>query len=298
MNILENITKWKPERFGSEVSMELYLYEIIEDYKNAFSDEEREGIFRAFCSSIWASSNKRRTRTKTIRFSIRKELLETDTGQVFRPWSVIGYNGYYSRTRDTDWCSLIRQKINNLYTRYFDRDIILNKDYIRLLQIPKQLYYQWEGGVEMTPDEASARIRAALSEAERKYTFYQKQKMQLSWTDYKQVVEGFLLKTFQTCRLLEECEEEMSCGNIYDFMNEDNFYIRYFCRSLEGAMKKWEKQYYGLRDHRAYTRCTVCGRMIEKTNNRIKYCKKCAAAVNRERSRKNIKTKRMFDLGK
>ncbi|MCI8793579.1 MAG: hypothetical protein HFG38_12460 [Eubacterium sp.] len=277
--------------------MERYLYEIIEDYKNAVSDAERDDIFRIFCSSIWSSSNKRRTRTKTIRFSIRKELLETDTGQVFRPWSVIGYNGYDSRTRDTDWCSLIRQKINNLYTRYFDRDIILNKDYIHLLQIPKQLYYQWEGGVEMTQDEAAARIRAALSEAEKKYAFYQKQKMQLSWNDYKQVVEGFLLKIFQTCRLLEECEEEMSCGNIYDFMNEDNFYIRYFCRSLEGAMKKWQKQYYGLRDHKTYTRCTVCGRMIEKTNNRVKYCKACAAAVNRERSRKNMKTKRMFDLG-
>ena len=139
--------------------MERYLYEIIEDYKNAVSDAERDDIFRIFCSSIWSSSNKRRTRTKTIRFSIRKELLETDTGQVFRPWSVIGYNGYDSRTRDTDWCSLIRQKINNLYTRYFDRDIILNKDYIHLLQIPKQLYYQWEGGVEMTQDEAAARIQ-------------------------------------------------------------------------------------------------------------------------------------------
>lgn len=276
--------------------MERYLYEIIEDYKNAVSDAERDDIFRIFCSSIWSSSNKRRTRTKTIRFSIRKELQETDTGQVFQPWTAIGYNGFESRTRNTDWCSLIRQKINNLYTRYFDRDIILNKDYIRLLQIPKQLYYQWEGGTEMAPDEVTAQIQSALSEAEIRYAAYQKQKMQLSWMEYKKVVEGFLLKIFHTCRLLEECEEEMSCGNIYDFMNEDNFYIRYFCRSLEGAMKKWQKQYYGLRDHKTYTRCTVCGRMIEKTNNRVKYCKACAAAVNRERSRKNMKTKRMFDL--
>ena len=149
----------------------------------------------------------------------------------------------------------------------------------------------------MAPDKVTAQIQSALSEAEIRYAAYQKQKMQLSWMEYKKVVEGFLLKIFHTCRLLEECEEEMSCGNIYDFMNEDNFYIRYFCRSLEGAMKKWQKQYYGLRDHKTYTRCTVCGRMIEKTNNRVKYCKACAAAVNRERSRKNMKTKRMFDLG-
>ena len=29
--------------------MERYLYEIIEDYKNAVSDAERDDIFRIFC---------------------------------------------------------------------------------------------------------------------------------------------------------------------------------------------------------------------------------------------------------
>lgn len=278
--------------------MEVYLYEIIEDYKYAASDKERNEIFQSFCSSLWASSNKRHTCTKTIRFSVRKDLLDTETGQIFQNFTTIGYNGYYSRTKNTDWCSLIRQKINNLYTRYFDRTVILNKDYICLLQTPKQLYFQWEGGKDMTSEEVTSLIQSALAQAEKKNITYQKQKIELSWKEYKKVVEGFLQKIFDTCRLIDDCENEEASRNIYDFMNEDNFYIKYFCRSLDGAMKKWQKHYYGIRDHRSYIRCAVCGRLIEKTNNRIKYCRDCAAAVNRERSRKNAKTKRMFDLEK
>lgn len=278
--------------------MELYLYEIIEDYKYAVSDKERNEIFQSFCSSLWSSSNKRRTRTNTIRFSVRKDLLDTPTGQAFLSWTNTGYNGYCSRTKNTDWCSLIRQKINNLYTRYFDRNIILNKDYIRLLQTPKQLYFQWEGGKDMTAEEVTSLIQGAMAEAENKNIIYQNQKMELSWKEYKEVVEGFLQKIFDTCQLIGDCEKEEAARNIYDFLNEDNFYIKYFCRSLEGAMKKWQKHYYGIRDHRSYIRCAVCGRLVEKTNNRIKYCKDCAASINREKTRINAKIKRMFDLEK
>ena len=57
---------------------EKYLYEIIDDYKHCVSDEEKSDIFKSFCSSIWSSENKRRVHTKTIRFSVRKDLLETD----------------------------------------------------------------------------------------------------------------------------------------------------------------------------------------------------------------------------
>ena len=130
MNILANFMSLR-----RQTNIDKYLYEIIDDYKHSDSDEEKSDIFKSFCSSIWSSENKRRVYTKTIRFSVRKDLLQTDVGQVFDVWSEVEYTGYKAMTKETDWCSLIRQKVNNLYTRYFDKDVILKKDYMSLLKL-------------------------------------------------------------------------------------------------------------------------------------------------------------------
>ena len=84
MNILANIMSLR-----RLMSIDKYLYEIIDDYKHSDSDEEKDDIFKSFCSSIWSSENKRRVYTKTIRFSVRKDLLQTDVGQVFDVWSEV-----------------------------------------------------------------------------------------------------------------------------------------------------------------------------------------------------------------
>ena len=64
-------------------------------------------------------------------------------------------------------------------------------------------------------------------------------------------------------------------------MNEDNFYIKYFCKSLESYMKNYNKEYYGLKRGRdkKYKRCKKCGKMIEVKGNKKKYCDKCAYIV-------------------
>ena len=240
MNILANIMNLR-----RQTNIDKYLYEIIDDYKNSDSDEEKSDIFKSFCSSIWSSDNKRRVYTKTIRFTVRKDLLNTYIGQVFDMWSEIEYKGYKSMTKETDWCSLIRQKVNNLYTRYCDKDVILKKDYMNLLKIPKNLYYQWINGTDMCADELTAIIDDAIDDAEKLKTTYQKQKMNLSWNDYKKVVEGFFQRCFDNCQMIEDYEDNSKLNTIYDFMNEDNFYVKYFCKSLESYMKNYNKEYYG-----------------------------------------------------
>lgn len=266
---------------------EKYLYEIIDDYKHCVSDEEKSDIFKSFCSSIWSSENKRRVHTKTIRFSVRKDLLETDIGQVFDVWSEVEYKGYKAMSKETDWCSLIRQKINNLYTRYFDKEVILNRDYMSLLNTPKKLYYQWIDGMEMDADELTIIIDDAIDDAEKLRVKYQKQKMKLSWNDYKKVIEGFLQRCFDNCKLIEDFEKESKYCSIYDFMNEDNFYIKYFCDRLEGNMLDYQKKYYGLKysSRKGYKRCKCCGCLIENTGNKKMYCDDCATKI---RSNKRI----------
>lgn len=253
--------------------MEKYLYEIMEDYQNADTEEEREQIFRYFCARIWASGNKRKTYMKAIRFTVRKELLATETGRIFSAWSEVPYRGYKSRSTKTDWCSLIRQKVNNLYTKYFDPEIIINRDYVDLLKTPKKLYYRWIDGTGITPDELRTAITDAMSRAETLKASYIKQKMNLPWNSFRLVAEDFFRKIFSNCKSLEEYETDI---NTYSFISEDNFYIAYFCRYLEYEMKQWQKKYYGVRNHKKYKRCRLCGRLIESTGNRRIYCAACA----------------------
>ena len=264
-----------------------YLYEIMEDYKYAETGQEKEAIFQSFCSSVWNSGNKRRICTKTIRFTVKKNLLSTEVGQIFAKWTEIKYTGYQSTTKETDWCSLIRQKIKNLYTIYFDKEVICNKEYLRLLQTPRTLYRKFCTDAGLTPDEIVQSIENALSSAEATKAFCQKQKMNLSWQEYQKVIESILHKIFDRCRLIEEYEDASALGSIYDFMNEDNFYIRYFCRYLSCEMKQWQKKYYGVKSHRTYMRCRRCGGLAEKTNNRMLYCKDCRTIVNREKTKEN-----------
>ena len=282
MNILENIMSLR-----RLMSIDKYLYEIIDDYKHSDSDEEKNDIFKSFCSSIWSSENKRRVYTKTIRFSVRKDLLQTDVGRVFDVWSEVEYTGYKAMTKETDWCSLIRQKVNNLYTRYFDKEVILKKDYMNLLNTPKRLYYQWIDGIEMDADELTTIIDDAIDDAQKLKVTYQKQKMELSWSEYKKVIEGFFQRCFDNCKLIEDYEKDSKYCGIYDFMNEDNFYIKYFCNRLEGNMKDYQKHYYGLKysSRKGYKRCKCCEKIIENTGNKKMYCDECAEK-NRKQSNK------------
>lgn len=263
-----------------------FLYEIIEDYKEAKTEEEKDEIFNSFCSSIWSSDNKRRIYKKSIRFNVRKDLLQTELGQVFDVWSDIEYTYYKSMTKDENWHSIIRQKINNIYTRYFDKEVILNKEYMNLLKIPKKLYYQWISGIDMNAETVTELIDDAIDNARKTKSKLQQGKMSLSWNEYKKVIEEFLRRCFDNCKLIGEYEDKTKIITIFNFLTEDNFYVGYICRSLEGEILKWQKKYYNIRDHKKYSRCKQCGSMIEKTGNKRLYCDKCAKAKERERKRK------------
>ena len=231
-----------------------FLYEIIEDYKEAKTEEEKDEIFNSFCSSIWSSDNKRRIYKKSIRFNVMKDLLQTELGQVFDVWSDIEYTYYKSMTKDENWHSIIRQKINNIYTRYFDKEVILNKEYMNLLKIPKKLYYQWISGIDMNAETVTELIDDAIDNARKTKSKLQQEKMSLSWNEYKKVIEEFLRRCFDNCKLIGEYEDKTKIITIFNFLTEDNFYVGYICRSLEGEILKWQKKNYNIRYHKKYYR--------------------------------------------
>ena len=268
---------------------ETFLYEIIEDYKEAENNEVKDEIFNSFCSSIWASDNKRRTYMKTIHFKVRKDLLNTELGQVFDTWSGIEYRYYKSMTKDENWCSIIRQKINNIYTRYFDKEVILNKEYMDLLKKPKLMYFDWLSGTEMDANTVTDIIDDAIDEAEKLKQRFQMEKMTLSWNEYKKVIEGCLRRCFDNCKLIEEYEDKTQIVSNYDFITEDNFYVKYINRYIDREIVQYQKKYYGVRQHKKYSRCKRCGGIIEKTGNRILYCGNCKHEKQLEWQRNSMK---------
>lgn len=265
---------------------ETFLYEIIEDYKEAENNEVKDEIFNSFCSSIWASDNKRRTYMKTIHFKVRKDLLNTELGQVFDTWSGIEYRYYKSMTKEENWCSIIRQKINNIYTRYFDKEVILNKEYMDLLKKPKLMYFDWLSGTDMDADTVTDIIDDAIDESEKLKQRFQMEKMTLSWNEYKKVIEGFLRRCFDNCKLIGEYEDKTQIVNNYDFITEDNFYVKYINRYIDREIVQYQKKYYGVRQHKKYSRCKRCGGIIEKTGNKRLYCDDCALIKKKESNRK------------
>lgn len=280
------------------MNIDKYLYEIIDEYKYANSEEEKLKIFNEFCSSIWSSENKRRVYNKTIKFKVRSDLLESEIGQIFNAWSEIDYIGYKAMSKDTDWCSLIRQKINNLYTRYFDEEVILKKDYMDLLKTPYNMYYRWIKGAEMNVEELTKIIDDSIYKASELKIMYQKQKMKLSWEEYKEIIESFLKKIIDNCKPIEDYEiENLTSKYIYELANEDNSYVSCFCDSLEFYMLNYQKEYYKLKRGRnkQYRRCKECGNLIEITGNKKEYCNDCAKkrkSISNRISDKKYKNKR------
>lgn len=275
-----------------------YLYEILEDYQDAKSEEEQEEIFHAFCSLLWSNPNKRSVCKKTIRFKVRNDLLPTELGRIFDTWSEVEYTSYRSMTKDTGYASLIRQKINNIYSNLFDERICLQKEYLHLLKLPKSFYFQWIHGRELDPDTVTAAIDDAMHEAEKLKQKYAGRKMKLSWNAYKKLTETYLRGIFNRFICMDDYEDKTHIHTDTGIWLEDNYCIRYFCRSLDGCFKKYQKEYYGLpkSSRHPYARCKSCNTLFEKKHNRQTYCPACSVKRAKERHiRYNNKRKRQLE---
>lgn len=255
-----------------------YLFAFVEDYVESSGEEEKDKIFKEFCQCLWSSKNKRRVYKKSIHFKVQDKLLNTELGELFNAWSKIEYTSYKSFHTHGDWCEIIRQKINNIYTIYFDKQVITRRKYMNLLKRPKNLYFSWIDGNPMDTDYVIREINQAMSEAEQIKEQYQKEKMDLSWNEYKKLIESFLKKIFNNIQSAEEYEEEHGWYlTPYSFITEDNLYMKYINKCLDGEIKKWQKKYYGVREHKKYRRCTNCGCLYEtaKHDYSSKFCPKC-----------------------
>ena len=257
-----------------------YLYEVLDDYKTS---ENQDEIFRCFIDKIWHSSNTRQIYTKYIRFTMLPEIVNTDVGHVFYNYVNIPYIASKTMTKNTDYISLIRQKINNIYNNYCEPRLCTRKDYMELLHMPKATYYRWEKyHDEDDVKDLANRITESLNKAQELKNQYSKQKMKLTWKQFKPIVEEIIHKAFNNYISLDKYENKNEFVLDTDLWTEDNFCIRYICRCLQTAIKNYQKKYYGLyvkgsKDRIKYKRCIDCGRqiaVISKDNQTVR-CAEC-----------------------
>ena len=275
MNIWANIMNLK-DVMRMYNTQDLYMYEILADYKNAKNIEEKNEIFNEFCNLIWSSNNDRRVYKKDITFKINDSLLPTDIGQIFNKWINITYIGYKRVSKETDFVNLIRQKINNIYTNMFDTRVILNKEYMDLIKTPKNLYYQWKNGRVFSESELTELIDNAISESIKIKEKYAKQKMKLKWKNYKMEVEKCFRKCFDNYKSLDDYENGNYITLYVDTWCEDNFYIKYFCKSLNGYFKDYQKEYYDVKKRDKKSRCFKCGSLFKQEYCNQRLCNECS----------------------
>jgi len=262
---------------------EKFLYEILEDYSTALIQPEKDEIFNSFCNYIWSCNNPRRTYPKEIKFFVQDDLLNTEIGKIFNAWSVIEYKGCRFKTSNKQYDFLIRQKINNIYTRMFDPTVILSKEYMDMLKKPKKLYFCWLHGEQVNPQELTEKLDNIYQEAIILKEKYSKRKMSLDWDDYKLIINKYLKQCFQNCKLLDNCDTWTTAKINTDAWNDDNFYVRYICKSLDGYIRNYQKEYAGLirGRNKKYDYCIDCEKLYEKKTFNQKRCPFCQTKYNR-----------------
>jgi len=253
-----------------------FLYEILDDFKDAQAEEEKDKIISEFMKLIWASKNQRVINKKYITFKVLNSLSDTDIGEIFNKYSRIEYISYKSMSKQQDFVSLIRQKINNLYTNHCDGRVCIRKEYIDLIKKPKQMYYRWKNGEEFDITTILSQIEEIIQQSEVVKEKYAKQKMGIEWNEYKTLIVSYFKRMFENYIPLEDFEDKTKLVINSESWNEDNFTIAYLCKGLDGYMRNYQKKYYELPRNKKYDYCE-CGCMFvqSKKNNRLK-CDKCS----------------------
>ncbi len=181
----------------------------------------------------------------------------------------------------------------------FDRAVCQRKDYMKLLRTPKNLYFRWIKGEVFDPDELLSFIDVTINEAEALCEKYKLEKLDLPWNEYKRLVESYLLKIFNNIVSLDDFENRESLVVSTEAWHEDNFYISYFCKTLDGYFRNYQKEYYditrnGKKSPGEYLkRCKKCGCLFKMTSKNQVLCKKCSTY-----SSIGTKTIKCIDCGK
>lgn len=258
-----------------------FLYEVFDDYRNA-SDEEKDVVFKEFCILLWKIGGKPQKYRTSFKYVVNDSMPDGEIKEVFKKYSEVTYVTYNSSTKKSSSWNLLRQKINNIFINMCDQDICTKRDYLNELSTAKRLYYRWiKNEMTLSVSELENQIQKSHQNANELFDKYKKQKIQITWGEYKELITTFVRRCFDNYIPIDEYEKKDEFILDIDYWTEDNYVIKYLGKSLNGYMHNYEKEYFGsyhkgANDNRKYVRCEKCGNLFLSTNKRKKLCKECS----------------------
>lgn len=250
------------------------LNELLEDYQEFNEDEALE----EFTKLLWSSKYGLRTYKKYYSFTIQESALNNNEElvKVFEPYQNIELKyakSYYNEKMSS--IDMIRIHINNMFMYLTDKEVYLSSDYYKQMKIPKQKYYDTIKDIKDKKDINIEELRLEIEQSVEKASILKeeriKSKINLSFKEYKEVINNYIIRLFNNYKTPEQYENEFGweLNVLNDAWHEDNYIVKYFCKSLTGYMMNYIRD----NSHRK-KQCKSCC-IILSNRNRSGYCKNC-----------------------
>lgn len=270
----------------------MFLNQILEEYK--VSDNKQQ-IIDDFINRLWDSEYVFKKYKKQYKYEVFDELLDyrQDLIELFNKYSMIEYTvckSFYKKKLES--IDYIRVRLNNMYGFLFDKDVYYNRKYYNLLLTPKKEYFRLVnikkdvGNIDdIKYDNIFNNIENAFEEAEIIKQESVNKKHNISFNNYKKLINTYIERIFNNYKSIEEYEKdhEWELNIKVDGWSEDNYAIKYFCKSLTWYLRNYIKDINNNTDK--YKECVSCGSLFAFTNNKSKYCLTCAKEIKREQNR-------------
>jgi hypothetical protein len=248
---------------------------LLEEYKES-DDEHKVKFVNEFINSIWKSNYTYKTYKRYYTFTVNEDLLHNrkDLIEMFNKYSIIEFtvckSFYDKQLIPYDY---IRIHINNMFGFLTDQNVYLPREYYQLLLSPKHEYFsiieKLKQGIDVNCNEVEKSITSSLLQADEIKLAAIKKKLEMPWKDYKKLINSYIERLFNNFTPLHEYEEKHGWEMHVDVdgWSEDNYIVKYFCKSLTGYLRNY------VRDSLVLEKtCISCGLKISK---RKKYCEGC-----------------------
>jgi hypothetical protein len=272
------------------------LSELLEEYKIT---ENKQLVIDEFTSLLWGSKYTLKKYKKVYSYEIEMDVFKDrpDLIQLFNQYKLIEFTfckSYYKKRMN--YIDYIRVHLNNMYAYLVDKTVYLPKEYYQLLLTPKKEYFKTlsmlKNGESVEYEDIKYKIEFALMEADEIKNQALQNKINLTWPEYKKMINTYIERIFNNYIPPHEYENEHGWEmkvNV-DGWNENNYIVKYFCKSLTGYLRHYIRDSKPKEAKKKY--CVECGTKIENTVNNKKYCGSCAKKI------KNEQNKKYYHLGK
>lgn len=272
------------------------LDELLEEYKEV-NEEDKKVIIDKFTEMLWSSKYTYKKRKRYYKYKVNKESLNhrDDLISLFDQYKAIEFTfckSYYKKSME--YIDYIRIHVNNMYGFLTDTTVYLPKEYYQLLLTPKREYYKsverLKNGENVDYDKVKNTIVSSLSKAEEIKNESSQRKVKIKWDDYKELVNSYIERIFNNYIPPHEYEKEhgWEMKVHVDGWSENNYVIKYFCKSLTGYIRNYIRDS-KLKEEIKSTYCKNCGIIINVRNKNTKYCKDCLEMITKRRRKINNK---------